>query len=169
MAKETKPATQEAVVGAAPAGSRKKLLIIAGAVFLLLIAGSGAAWFMLSGDDTKEQEEALAATPAPAIYASLGDKFVVTLLVDGKQHYFQVSLSVMAREQDAIDALEVHAPLIRSRLVSLLGAQDFSALREEQGKLALRAAILATIQEILAAETGNAGVEQVFFTEFVLQ
>ena len=103
------------------------------------------------------------------IYASLGERFVVTLQVDGKQRYFQVSLSVMAREQSAIDALTVHAPLIRGRLVSLLGSQDFAALQTEQGKLALRASILGTVQEILTAETGHAGVEQVFFTEFVLQ
>ncbi|MBK6286113.1 MAG: flagellar basal body-associated FliL family protein [Gammaproteobacteria bacterium] len=155
--------------GAAAAGRKKKLLIIAAAVGLLLVLGGGAAWFLRSGDAGTADSAATVATPAPAIYASLGERFVVTLQQEGKQRYFQVSLSVMAREQSAIDALTVHAPLIRGRLVSLLGSQDFAALQTEQGKLALRASILGTVQEILTAETGHAGVEQVFFTEFVLQ
>ena len=68
-----------------------------------------------------------------------------------------------------IKALELHAPLIRGRLVALLGEQDFAALRTEAGKVALRERILATLQDVLRSETGSPGVEQVFFTEFVLQ
>ena len=172
MANEnTSSAEEETAGGAGAAGKKKKLLIIAVAVALLLVIGIALAWFLLAGDaDTADSEvAAAAATPAPAIYASLGERFVVTLQVDGKQRYFQVSLSAMAREQSVIDELTVHAPLIRGRLVSLLGSQDFVALQTEQGKLALRAAILGTVQEILTTETGHAGVEQVFFTEFVLQ
>ncbi|MBP8925673.1 MAG: flagellar basal body-associated FliL family protein [Pseudomonadales bacterium] len=172
MANENKSSTEEEAAGeTVTAGNKKKLLIIAVAVALLLVIGAGAAWFLLSDDagNADADKEAAVVTPAPAIYASLGERLVVTLQQDGKQRYFQVSLSVMAREQSVIDALTVHAPLIRGRLVSLLGSQDFAALQTEQGKLALRAAILGTVQEILTAETGHAGVEQVFFTEFVLQ
>lgn len=170
MANENKGSAEEdAASGAVAAGKKKKLLIVAVAVVLLLVIGAGAAWFLLSGNAGSADTKTAVATPAPAIYASLGERFVVTLQQDGKQRYFQVSLSVMTREQSVIDELTVHAPLIRGRLVSLLGSQDFAALQTEQGKLALRAAILGTVQEILTAETGHAGVEQVFFTEFVLQ
>ena len=48
-------------------------------------------------------------------------------------------------------------------------SQIQTVMQTEQGKLALRAAIVGSVQEILTAETGHAGVEQVFFTEFVLQ
>lgn len=170
MEKDNNRSAEELDAGGVAAGKKKKLLIIAAAVALLLVLGGGVAWFLLSGDAKTADSGPVVATPAPAIYASLGERFVVTLQQqDGKQRYFQVSLSVMARDQSAIDQLAVHAPLIRGRLVSLLGSQDFAALQTEQGKLALRASILGTVQEILTAETGHAGVEQVFFTEFVLQ
>ena len=43
------------------------------------------------------------------------------------------------------------------------------AIGSEEGKLALRERALATIREVLEKETGTPGVEQVFFTDLVLQ
>lgn len=152
---------------AAPSG-KKKFLIIGGVALLLVLGGVGA-WLMLGDSGEAAEEAAAIVVPEPAIYTTLGEKFVVTLEEGSRQHYLQVSLSVMAREQTAIDELTLHEPLIRARLVSLLGTQDFSALRGEAGKLALREQILVAVQEILSAETGKPGIEQVFYTEFVLQ
>ncbi len=81
----------------------------------------------------------------------------------------KVAISVMTHEKAAVDDLEVHAPLVRSRLVSLLGGSDFEKLRTDEGKQSLRAEVLKTVQDVLQAETGKPGVEQVYFTEFVLQ
>ena len=157
--------------GSGANGKRKRLLIGAAAVVVVL-ALAVTAWLLLGGKDEEQggAETASAAPAAPAaIYASLGDKFVVTLHEQGRQRYFQASLSALTRDEGVIKALELHAPLIRGRLVALLGEQDLAALRTEAGKLALRERILATLQEVLQAETGSPGVEQVFFTEFVLQ
>ena len=155
----------------AGAGKKKKLLIIAIAVVALALIGGGAAFFLAGGDEEAEQDEAAKAhqEPSTAIYEALGDKFVLTLEYEGRQHFMQVSISAMTRELTVGEELKVHAPLIRSRLVSLLGAQDFATLRTEKGKLALRDQVLATVQEVLQAETGKPGIEQVYFTDFVLQ
>jgi flagellar FliL protein len=147
---------------------KKRVLIGAGAALALLLLGV-LGWVFLGGSDEPAQPaEAVVEVPV-ALYATLGDKFVVTLDAGGKPHFLQLSLSVLAREQAVIEELGVHAPLIRSRLVSLFGAQDFERLRSEEGKLALRAEVLAAVQEILSTETGKPGVEQVYFTDFVLQ
>ena len=161
----------EKTVDAATVGSRKRKLLIGAAAAVVVLALAVTAWFLLASKGSEEAAEAAsapAAAPA-AIYASLGEKFVVTLHEQGRQRYFQTSLSALTRDEAVIKALELHAPLIRGRLVALLGEQDFAALRTEAGKLALRDRILATLQDVLQAETGSPGVEQVFFTEFVLQ
>ena len=164
------PATPDA--GAA---KKKKLLVIGAAVAALLLIGGVVGWLMLAGGEEEAAEADTAAeaehapASAPAIYASLGEKFVVTLQFEGRQHYLQMSLSAMTREQAVVDDLKLHEPLIRSRLVSLLGAQDFAALRTDAGKLAMRGQVLAVIQEVLTSETGKAGVDQVFLTDLVLQ
>lgn len=150
---------------------KRKLLLIGAAAALVVLALGATAWFLLGGEAAEEQTQAASAPVAAptAIYASLGEKFVVTLQEQGRQRYFQASLSALTREESVVKALELHAPLIRGRLVALLGEQDFAALRTEAGKIALRDRILATLQDVLQTETGSAGVEQVFFTEFVLQ
>jgi flagellar FliL protein len=156
---------------AAAAGSnprRKKLLLIgAGAASVLLLLGV-LGWMFLGGEKEPAPEPA-AAAPAEAIYVALGKKMQVSLQSGGRPHYLQVELSVLTREQAVVEDLGLHAPLLQSRIGALLGAQDFERLRTEEGKLALRAELLALVQEILSAETGKPGVEQVFFTDFVLQ
>ena len=150
---------------------KRKLLLIGAAAALVVLVLAATAWFLLGGEAADEDAQVASApvAPATAIYASLGEKFVVTLQEQGRQRYFQASLSALTRDESVVKALELHAPLIRARLVALLGEQDFAALRTEAGKLALRDRILATLQDVLQTETGSAGVEQVFFTEFVLQ
>jgi flagellar FliL protein len=162
---------EETTADAASGGNKKKKLLIGAAAAVVVLALAVTAWMLLG---SKRADEAAQAASAPvaapaAIYASLGEKFVVTLHEQGRQRYFQTSLSALTRDEAVIKALELHAPLIRGRLVALLGEQDFAALRTEAGKLALRERILATLQDVLQAETGSPGVEQVFFTEFVLQ
>jgi flagellar FliL protein len=161
----------EKTTDAASGGNKKKKLLIGAAAAVLVLALGATAWLLLGSEDAEEGAPAAsapAAAPA-AIYASLGEKFVVTLHEQGRQRYFQASLSALTRDEAVVKALELHAPLIRARLVALLGEQDFAALRTEAGKVALRERILATLQDVLRSETGSPGVEQVFFTEFVLQ
>jgi flagellar FliL protein len=51
----------------------------------------------------------------------------------------------------------------------LFGGTDSGDLRTREGKEKLRADVLAELQKILTDETGEPGVEQVFFTSFVMQ
>ncbi|MFM7272896.1 MAG: flagellar basal body-associated protein FliL [Gammaproteobacteria bacterium] len=154
---------------AAPAAGKRKLLILGGAGVLVLALGGGAAWWFLGRAPEPPAEEVAAPPPAPVtLYATLVQRMSVAIDVEGKPRYVQIGVSAMAREQPVIDALGVHQPLLQSRISSILTTQDFEALRTEQGKEALRAAILQMVQEVLEAEKAK-GIEQVYFTEFVLQ
>jgi flagellar FliL protein len=81
----------------------------------------------------------------------------------------QVSVALMARNQAELDALKVHMPLIRNRLVMLFSGQDFGALMTPVGKEMLRSQATAVVQEVAQKETGKTVVEQVLFTNIVLQ
>ena len=65
--------------------------------------------------------------------------------------------------------MQKHMPLVRNNVVMILSSQDFEVMRTPEGKDALRQAVLEEIQSILTDETGDAGVEQVLFTNFVMQ
>lgn len=159
-------------------GGKKKLIIIIVALLLVLGGGGAAAFFLLGGDDesgadTEESAEmsgdAGASATGPAIYLELDPAFVVDFIVASKQRYLQLNLTVKSRDQVQIDAIKVHMPLIRNSLVLLFANQNFDELQTLEGKMALKAASIDSINGILTQETGSGGVEDVLFTNFVMQ
>ncbi len=151
---------------------KSKLPLIIG-MFVLLLGGGGAgAWFMSvfdSADATEEGAEGTVPVKAAALYAKLQPEFVLNYKVDGRGHFLKVAISLLAREQDVVDAVEQHMPLLRNELVMLFSAAEFDVLKTAEGKEALRSSALKAIQAILEQEVGKPGVEQVLFTDFVLQ
>ena len=121
-----------------------------------------------------EQQAQASAEPAvplkqPAIYEELSPAFVVNFTQQGRARYMQVSVALMARDQVALDALKVHMPVLRNRLVMLFSGQDFASLITPVGKEMLRQQATASVQELAQKEIGKLAVEQVLFTNFVLQ
>ncbi|MFZ5602052.1 MAG: flagellar basal body-associated protein FliL [Pseudomonadota bacterium] len=152
----------------------KMLLIIIIALVVLLAGGGVAAFFILSGGDKDDKKEGegdaeVEVQHTAAIYFDFKPPFIVNYQWNGRQRYVQISLSVMTRNQAAVDAIQKHMPLIRNNLVMVFSSQDFDMLRTPEGKEAVRKAALEEIQKILTEETGEPGIEQVLFTNFVMQ
>ncbi|TRX74437.1 flagellar basal body-associated protein FliL [Pseudomonas mangiferae] len=161
-----------------PAGKSKLKLIILIVVVLLLAIGLsvGGTWFFLSrghkAEDAKDEaKNAEAATPVKqvALYEPIAPAFVVNFNQNGRQRYMQVSLALMGRDKGELDALKVYMPQIRNEMVMLFSSQDFDALAAPVGKEMLRQQATAKVQELSKKETGKLAVEQVLFTNFVLQ
>ena len=154
--------------------SSKKLIIIVAIVVILSIGLSiGATLFFLNGDDagSGDSEEQVPAEEVkmPAVYLDIKPPFVVTYDVSGRQRYMQVFVSAQSRAQASLDAMELHMPLIRNKLIMLFSGQDFEGLQTPEGKAALRAESLTLINEILEKEASGSSIEQVLFTNFVMQ
>jgi flagellar FliL protein len=160
-----------------PAGKGKlKLIILIVVIVLLAIGGSvGATLLFLGkkGDDKAEGKtettESHAPVKQPAIYEVLAPAFVANFNQNGRQRYMQVSVALMARDQAAMDALKEHMPVLRNKLVMLFSSQDFNNLATPVGKEVLRQQATVAIQELAQKEVGKVTVEQVLFTNFVLQ
>lgn len=155
-------------------GKLKLILIIVVALLLAVGLSVGATWFLLSkGDAASSEAEAEPAAAAPvrqaAIYEALVPAFVVNFNHQGRQRYMQVSMTLMSRDQAGLDALKVHMPLLRNNLVMLLSAQDFAVLSTPAGMEVLRQQITASVQALGQKEVGKPVIEQVLFTNFVLQ
>ena len=150
--------------------SKMMLIIIIAALVALLAGGGVAAFFMMSGGEDKAAETA-AEEPAhqPAIYFDFKPPFIVNYNWNGRQRFVQVGLSIMTRKGAVVDALQKHMPLIRNNLLMVFSSQDFEMLRTPEGKETLRQQLLEEIQKVLNEEIGEPGVEQVLFTNFVMQ
>lgn len=164
--------SEAAVKDPAVKGKLKLILLLVLALLLAIGLSVGATWFFLHKSDSKPAAEPAAAAAnvkQPAIYESMSPAFVVNFNQNGRQRYMQVSITMQARDQVALDALKVHMPVIRNNLVMLFSGQSFDSLATPVGQEMLRQKATASVQEVAQKEVGKLVVDQLLFTNFVLQ
>ena len=158
-----------------PARSPLKKVLLLGLVGVVVVGLSVGATLFLSGargaPSGKTSEKAAAAEQSKKpLYLALDPPFVVNFQDQNQLHFLQVGVTVMAHHAAVIDALKQSMPVIRNDLVMLFSSQDYATLSTRAGKEKLRTASLADIRRILNNESpGDAGVQAVYFTSFVMQ
>ncbi|AOV16637.1 hypothetical protein BJI67_05765 [Acidihalobacter aeolianus] len=156
----------------AQGGSKTKLIIIISVVVLLVLGLGIGATLYLTGvfSHKKAGAHATESVPKkPAIYLSIEPALVVNLGPDQPVRFLQVGIDVMARSHKIIDAVKQNMPAVRNRLISLLSGQKYAVVSTQAGKEALRKQVLENINEVLKANGETKPVEQVYFTNFVMQ
>jgi len=84
--------------------------------------------------------------------------------------FAQVSIAVSTYyDQRVITAVQTHELAIRSAILMMLAQEQETDLGTPQGKEALQAKLLKIINDTLKAKTGYGGVDNVYFTNFVIQ
>ncbi|BBP60812.1 MULTISPECIES: flagellar basal body-associated protein FliL [Pseudomonas] len=166
-------AKSEAAAVKDPATKGKLKLIIVIVVGLLLAIGVsvGATWYFMHSAQSKPAVAAEAAPVGkqPAIFEPMAPAFVANYTQNGRQRYMQVSITLLGRNQADLEALRVHMPLIRNNLVMLFSGQNFDTLATPVGQEMLRQKATASVQEVAQKELGKVVIEQLLFTNFVLQ
>jgi len=161
-----------------PGTSLTKKLVVGGVATLLLAAGllAGPA---IRGMITKPNDIAVAADIAPAaaapaagpeLYTSLHPALVVNFRdALGDPHFMQIEMEVMARDQDVINAVREHTPLIRNNLILLYGSARYEDVTTRSGKEQMLADGLHEIQQVLNPRIGSPNVEALYFTSLIIQ
>lgn len=158
----------QAAAAAAPPAGNKKLIIIAAVVVLLAAIGGGVA-VMLKGGDKKADAEHAEAVVHEAVYIDIKPEFVINFSDKaGHSKYLKCELSVVTKEPEIEKAVEKHMPAIRNALVLLLSRQVFEDLLPNEGKEKLRADALAAVQAVLQAQVGKPGIDDLYFSNFVM-
>lgn len=106
---------------------------------------------------------------ATVLYLPLDPPFVVNFQNPQEARFLQVSMEVMARDPLVIEDVKRHMPAIRNSVVMLLSSQTQQVVATPDGKEKIRTEALAAVQKILQEYNGKPGVEQVYFTGFVMQ
>lgn len=160
-------------------GSKLKWIILILILLVLLGAGGGAAYYFLvyssseqpEATDEPAQPAAAAAAPAPnapPIYHPL-DVFTVNIAAPGPVRFLRVKMTVVTRDPGVASAIDKNMPMIRNDLLSLLGSQEFEKINTQEGKDTLREQIKQAISRILVKAGGPSSVDEVLFTDFVMQ
>ncbi len=172
-------------------GSKKKFLWIglgvAGVLLIvglsigltLMLAGGGSADSGEGEGDAAEKEargeesegKESSGKPGDTRYIPLKPPFVVNFAAQSSStaRFLQITMEVSTRDEAVVADIEKHMPVIRNNLVLLLSSQDQQEISSREGKEKLRGEVLAEIQRILKKRTGKVGVEDIYFTSFVMQ
>lgn len=165
MAKPAAPAVPDETVEAAPAGkSKKKLFIVIGALVVLLGGGGAGAWFFTQGGHASKEAEA--EPPQAPVFLPL-DTFTVNL--QGGEQYLQTDITLQVVDQIQVDAIKLHMPRVRSRLLTLLSSKHADELITVEDKKKLTQDILAQVKLPFDPKGKPQQVDDVLFTSFVIQ
>lgn len=179
MPKEDLDLDVEAVQPEKKSGALKWIIIAVAGLLVMGGAAYAALYFagIVGGDEPAAvAEEAVAdadaakpaAPKAPQIYLPM-EPFVVNFDMNADVRFMQVTLQVAARDPAVIERVKEHTPAIRNGLVMLYSSQDPVALNTRAGKESLLKQSLDEINKVLREQTGGTGVENVYFTSFVMQ
>lgn len=150
-------------------GGKSKLVIIL-IVLVLLVGGGGAAAMFLMGDKAEVAEDAEAGEQIqPSHYLKMRPAFVANYMVGKRQRYLQVEITLVTRNESHLELFADHMPVLQNEITAWLTQQDFEELRDPESRDGLRQSLVENLQEKIEVETGEAALEDVLFTGFVMQ
>ena len=147
-------------------GNKGKLLKIMLAL-VLLAGGGGAAWSYMTQQETADQDAA-APQEKPATFVNL-DPFTVNLRPETEDQYLQVGLTLKVTESGATDAIKLHMPEIRNKILLLLSDKKASEISTSEGKQQLSTELLNAVRQSIASQKAQQEITDVLFTSFVIQ
>lgn len=112
-----------------------------------------------------------AADAATSPYFAIEDPFTINFLKqsEDKMRYLQIKVALKSDDPDIIQSAQTHLPMIQDSLRLLFTDQTYVTITSVAGRELLQQQALERIRGLLAEETGNEGLEQVYFTRFILQ
>lgn len=156
---------------------KKKGWLLKLAIALAVLAGgAGAAWVAM--DDRPAASDAAAPKAAapkaaapkekPPVFVTL-ESFTVNLQPEAGDQYLQVGLVLKVTDSATVDAVKLHMPEIRNRILLLLSSKKASEVSTVAGKQQLSAEIMKEAGQPLGPQKLQQGIVSVFFTSFVIQ
>jgi len=166
MAKEKE---KEKEISEKPSASLKKLLLIGLPVFMLLLASAAIGLYLLGSFNGADQAEARQSASA-AEKKELGplvemEDFVVNITHRDSTRFLKVGITLEVSDSSGVDSVKKRLPQITDAVLLLLGNKKFDEIKDLQGKLQLKADLLAKIRSL----AGQGEVMNLYFTDFVVQ
>ncbi len=157
--------------GDAPASSGKKKMVMMVVGALILAMAAGGAYFMTrpSHDKDKAEEHKKKEPSAEPAFVKI-DSFTVNLQPeDGVEHYLQIEFQLQVNDLLEVELFKKNMPKARSRLLLLLSGKKSTEINTVDGKRALAAEIVASMNQPFADKGDPQTVKDVLFTNFIIQ
>lgn len=152
-------------------GSRKLLWLMVILVVLSSSAAAAAIYLVLGqrpAADPATQAEVVPERRAP-IFVKI-DPFTVNLADDAYgSRLLYAGLSLKVGDEETREILEAHMPQVRSRLLMMFAGQQASELTGAESKQRLGDQVLAVLDPPMTDHQPELVIEDVLFTEFIVQ
>jgi flagellar protein FliL len=164
-------ANQQGTIQPATPGPMKRILLIVLIAMLAAGAAGAGTWFFMSHREAAPAPaQAAAAAPlAVPVFFPLEPMTVNLQADDGQQHYLRIGLTLKLNDPKVQQQLTDHMPEIRSRVLLALSNKHPDDLAPLDGKRALATELKALIEQPTDKGAPAVTVEDVLFTEFVVQ
>lgn len=147
-------------------GMLTKLLM--GLLFAAAVGGGGG-WYYFTQLAPPPGEAAEPERVEP-VYWAFEPAFVVNLPDGAYMRYLKVDLTLMTRDPKLPELLDRHAPLLRNELLMLFSNADYEALLAAEGKERIRREAIASLNaRLVDLGAAEGGIENLYFTSFVMQ
>ena len=166
----TTTANQQAAP-ASPGPLKRIILIVLIAIIAAGAAGAGV-WFFMSKRNPAPASATTAAAPAPLpvpLFFPLESMTVNLQSDDGQQHFLRIGLTLKLNDPKTQQELSDHMPEVRSRILLALSNKHPEELAPLEGKRALATELQTLIEEPTDKGAAPIHVQDVLFTEFVVQ
>ncbi|CAB3738209.1 Flagellar protein LafL [Paraburkholderia sediminicola] len=166
----TTTANQQAAP-ASPGPLKRIILIVLIAIIAAGAAGAGV-WFYMSKRSPAPASAATAAAPAPLavpLFFPLESMTVNLQSDDGQQHFLRIGLTLKLNDPKTQQELSDHMPEVRSRILLALSNKHPEELAPLEGKRALATELQTLIEQPTDKGAAPIHVQDVLFTEFVVQ
>ncbi len=161
-------------------GGKKKviLLVVIGLLLVGLSVGGTIAVLALFKEDPSpeevvegesEESEQAEEVKAAAVYFPINPAILLTYTDRGRQRYAQIEITLMTRSDKVVAEVELHSSRIRNDLIMAFSGMEYAEIQTSEGKELMRQQALMVVQEVLTQEMNEPGVEQVLFTNLVMQ
>ena len=149
-------------------GKKKLIIIIVGALLLVGISVGATLMLLGGGEDPAQAEEEAKPVKGDPTYIEL-KPFTVNLDPADPVGFLQVTIQILTYYSEVSEDLEKHKPLIRNNLTLLFSAQRSGDLRNAEGKTELQKQLREAIQAVVDKYGSGGEVDEVFFSDFVMQ
>ena len=127
---------------------------------LAMLALSGALTFAAAADEEEKP-------PVEIGYYALQPSIVSNL--SGGPKYIRCEIQLMTEQAAEIPKIELHSPALRHAILMLIAEQDGKQLQTREGKEGLRKEALQAMQAQLEDLTGQAIVNDLYFTAYYVK
>lgn len=153
--------------------SKKMLIILVIAVLSVAIIGGGGFFYLKSKGPGSEKGVGTEGTENSGEKEEMNKKkinfplesFIVNLADPGGKRYLSTRIVLEFSDKEWIASLEKKVPEIRDRILMILPTKTYKDIQSVEGKNALRASLIAVLNDIL--QQGK--ITNIFFQEFVVQ